>query len=298
MDEKELLEKLKKYDTYFQKVDIKDFDLLASLNPTELGNRNQEVYQITNLLKQISDYALLPFSLSEDEIETIENCLSSQTRLNQIEEIAEISVTCTEYIDILTSMDCPHPSVRNALNLIAGDYYYNDLIDTICELINYTDGDFQDKLMDYSHIIDDNVLDFIDNLFNQLQKKMDKTNLSNEELLLELTEYVKNKLALTNLFFTNLDKQDNIYYVDDSYIHYLMRNKQNLDWSNFNFNCLNTFSNLLSVIEEQEKIVMDLDILKLIDMVKDSYYLYQSYRYKYLKDTYREQQFLKKCKKM
>ncbi len=304
MDKKEIFTYFKNNSSYFKEISQEDISVLENLEADELGVMNPVIFQITPLLQQICRFALIPNALYSTEVEEMMDVVSSPSFENTIEDILEFTDYCSCYVDFLSSLDCHHPCVMNAVNSLAHMYYYNQVQDTVCDLISCTEDVFQNDLINCVHDTDEKLLNIVDFLFNRLKKQI-KQNLNSKETILKLlVDYVQNKLLLCGMFGVSdphLQKENAIYYIDNHYIYFANQNSIYPGYQESTFQFLNCFSQLMQKVEKYQDYYYggsDDETSDLIIQLQNSYSLYESYRYKYLKDSYREQRLLEKCKKM
>lgn len=301
MDKKEILTYLKCDSSYFTNVCEKDFRTLANIETCELGFMNSTNFQITPLLRQICHFALISSNLYSTEIEQIINTVSSRQLAITMEQIRKFADYCFCYVDLLSNENCHHPSVLNVINLSAHLYYYDEIQDIVCDLASCIDDPFQKVLIDCLSSIDEKLLNLVDSLLIGLIQKMKQNIYSKETILKLLVDYVENKLLLCGMFGVpdkNQKRENTIYYVDQNYIHFSSQKSLYPGVQEPILKYLDNFSQLIQKIEYYKQYSYDDEALALIDEIEKMYSLYESYRYKYLKDSYQEQKLLEKCKKM
>lgn len=306
MKKEELLSSLVNNISCFNDVTEMDFYLLASLESDELGLMNDKVSRITPLLKQICDYALITVILTEDEIERIDSYIDEDD--NMFTDSSEIIEICYQYLLLLQQENCHHPSVLIALDLIAGLNYYNEFNASVVELIKITDDEFQDNLIDFGTVVDDNLIEIPEMLFECIINKLSKGIItSKEELLLNLSNYARNYLNTIMLISKNISiyqnqkKSNSTLCVGNSYVHIFPNERINQNYDLTLIEAINSFATIMQSIEEYEEdhyYQMDSEVEELIEELKESYSLYESFKYKFFKNSYKEEKLLEKCKKM
>lgn len=302
MEKEEIFTYFKNHRSYFKGVSEEEIKELQNMQVDQLGFMNASNFQITPLLRQICHYALVPLTLLPEELEVISDSLYSNPLKKYLTEISQFTSYCSYYVDELSKNNCHHPSVSNAVNLLAHQYYYNEIQDLTCELCCCDDTMFRNDMINCMDHTDEKLLDMIDSLFEQLNITLkEQIIFSKEELLWLLTDYVENKLLLCGMFGIPNDQpkmENTIYYIEDHYIYFTKKRKMAPNFKETTFDYLNAFLTLIKKVENYQKYSVDQEIIDLIEQLKDSYFLYESYRYKYLKDSYREFKLLEKCKKM
>lgn len=303
MEKQELLNFLLNNISCFEGVTLDDFCLLNSLESDELGLMSDSAIKVTPLLKQISDYALIATVLDENDLGELATCIDEEN--NVLDDIIKIVEICYEYISILKSDNCNHPSVLTTADLVNGLTAYGQINENICDLVEIAEDSFQDTLLDLSIPTIDKLLDNIeDNIFKKVITQI-KNVANKEELLLSLSNYSKTYLSIImlNTEYNNVQQtnKNNLFYINNNYFHFLSNEKF---IPKFNLTSLDVINSLATIIQRTEEYEeeyfykIDDEEKEIINKLKESYILYKSYKYKFLKDTYKEQKLLQKCKKM
>lgn len=302
MEKQEVLNFLVNNIDCFNNVSLEDFCLLNSLDSDELGFINDKVSRVTPLLKQICDYALIAAIVNDEQLTQIDKCIDEDdTMLNESINIIE---NCFQYVQILEQENCHHPSILNMTNLIKGIVKYSNFNDIIIKLIELVDDEFQDDLIDFGTIVDDELTGITDYYFDYFIDELENQMITNKkELLLGLSNYAINFCNTIMLISNNSGmRTNNIVCYDDNYINVFKNNsKINQKFDLTIFKGLNSFATIVQKIENYEIenfYSIDSYVYELIEDLKTSYALYQFYKYKNLKDSYKEMRLLEKCKKM
>jgi len=304
MDKIEILKFLADNIECFEDVTIDDFYELSTIDTEELGSMNKKVSSLTPLLKQICNYALIAAVVDGCELSDIADCFYEDDILKNNINIIE---NCFQYVEILQQENCHHPSILAMINLINGLTVYTNFLEIIDELIELTEDEFQDDLIDFGTMIDDRLDEIREYLFENLINRIKKGIVTNEkELLTCLSNYTKNYLNTILL----LSKNNNLYQQNENHIScfeniYINTQKRN-DRINkeSSLTLLKAIESFGIIIQKAEDYItynfydMDSDIETLIGDLKEAYILYESYKYKVLKDNYKEQKLLEKCNKM
>ncbi len=295
MKKLELLEYLLNHKEYFKGVSLDDFCLLASLESSELGLMNQDNYKVTPLLKQISNYALVDTNVTQEDIEDIRNSLSSREE-KFLESALDVANKCHQYVDILLKEGAHHPCIIKVNYLINGTFLYKTMMKIICNLIKITNDLFQDNLIDLTSIADDQVMDITDEMKEDLlQQVASRKMTSGVDLLRILSNYIKKILLIDNFLpFSSMD----IHYSDDTYIQFIDREKIHPNYNLSIGDCIQCLSFILEQAHKYQEYSSDDKILDYIDDLEEEYHLYNSYRYLSVRNQYRENKMLEKCKKL
>lgn len=301
MEKQELLEFLLKHITYFKNIKYEDFYLLANLESTQLGLVDANNCQVSSLLKQIADYALIEDILTDEQIMEIRKSLPNEDG-NILYEALDIIDKCHQYIDLLLEENCHHPSVNNNINLVVASGLYDTMLEYINYLILKTDDEFQDDLIEFGNNIDDSLIEIPDSILETIMSYLNgKFIKTPQELILYLSNYAKNCL-ITRLGLKTVSIQQNpknqIFYIDDCYINVIKDSKINLESNLKVSDVLIGLSTILEKANKYKDYTSDIEVLNLLKDLEEIYYLYESYKYRYLKDDYKEQKLLEKCKKM
>ncbi len=295
MEKLELLEYLLNHRDYFKEVSLEDFSLLASLEPSELGLMNKDNYKITPLLKQIGNYTLVDINLFLEDIEDVENILPRSEQKSLLDAL-DIADKCCQYVDILLEEGAHHPCLTQVDYLINGAFLYDTIIEITCELIKITDGRFQNDLIDFGNIVDDQVVDITDGMKEDLLQLLASRKMtSGVDLLRILSDYIRQTLMINNFFPIN---SMNIDYINDTYIHWIGSKETGPFYPLSMGNYIQSLSLIMQRAHKYQDYTRDDEILKNIHNLEESYYLYNSYRYLYIKNQYQEHKMLQKCKKM
>lgn len=298
MEKANLLNELLNDIKYFKNVTLEDFCLLNSLEVDELGLFNDKVAQVTPLLNQICSYALANKLLNDDQLDLI----SESVAQNQLEKCLTIFEKCQDYVEILIEEDCKHPSVSNVVNCVNSSFFYEQFYKCLADFIPEVDIMTQNTLIDLVYTADEVIQEIYDNLLmlliNELQNN---STMSTKQLLTALNKYSECCKPLCIIVPPN----ESIYNCDngETYISYFNENN-NFKLNQILANSLISLANIIKTIEDYEKVnIYDFedeedDFKDTIDEMKECYVKYQSYKYKYYKDTYKEQKLLRKCKKM
>ena len=301
MDKHELIYFLQKHITYFKNVKVEDFYLLDSLESSQLGLVDKNNYQISSLLKQISDYALIKEVLSDEQIIDIKNCLFNNNS-DMLYDCLDVIDKCYQCVNILLEDNCHHPSINNNINLTVASGLYDVILDYINYLILKTDDNFQEDLIEFGNKIDDSLIEIPESILETIFLILERGLVKNsQELLLYLSNYAKNFL-ITRLGIKTISIQQNIKnqisYIDDCYINFIKDSNIHLGFDLKTSEVIIGLSSILEKANKYKDYSSDIEILDLIDELEEAYYLYESYKYRYLKDSYKEQKLLEKCKKM
>ena len=301
MEKQELLEFLLKHISYFKNVKIEDFYLLADLDSSQLGLVDDNNCKVSLLLKQISDYALVKEVLKDEQIMDIRNSISDKNS-DILYDCLDVVDKCYQYIDILLEENCHHPSVTNNINLVVASGLYDKMLDYINDLIMVTEDEFQEDLIDFGNKVDESLVEIPDSILENIMSFLDRGLVrTSEELSLYLSNYAKNFL-ITRLGLKTVSVQQNIknqiFYIDDCYINVMKDSRMSLGFDLKISDVLIGLSTILEKVNEYKDYTNDIENLNLISDLEELYYLYESYKYRYFKDNYKEQKLLEKCKKM
>lgn len=292
----ELLAYLANYRNYFNKISLDDFALLNSLESSELGLMNYDNYRVTPLLQQICKYSLVDTNLTKEDIVDVKNNLSINSQKELLKEALDIAYICHQYVDLMLQEGANHPCLINVNCLRNGAFLYSQIMNIMCELIETTNGNFQDDLIDLGNIVDEKIMDIADIKWNNLLKIMeDKEITSGVDILNNLSNYLKDILVLGNFFSSN---QNYIYYIGDKYIQFVDRKNIHPNFNISTGDCIVGLSIIIEKAHKYCKYCSDEDVLELVKNLEEGYDLYNSYRYLYLKNQYQEIKMLEKCKKM
>lgn len=297
MTKTELLEYLLNNIKCFKNVRIEDFNLLASLETDELGLVNDNVSKITPLLKQICEYSMIKDIINTDDLSEMEVYIDEDD--DMLDDIVDIVEICSQYIEELKEENCNHPSVLITNDLINGIGAYSKFNDTLSEFIETTkELESQESILNLSIETNDRILDMLPNIFHELVMKLKNQQITNkEELIIQMNNYCQNFINIIML----ISKCNSISYIDNNYITVI---NNDLIHSNYNFNIFDFLDNqteIISMIEEYQEehlYYLDSEMEDIISNIKDLYVIYKSYKYRYLKNSYKEQKLLQKCKKM
>jgi len=301
MEKQELLNFLMNNIDCFNNVSLEDFCLLNSLDSNELGFMNDRVSRVTPLLKQICDYALIAAIVNDEQLVQIAKYIDEDdTMLNESINIIEI---CFQYVQILEQENCHHPSILNMTALINGITEYSNFNDIIIELIRLVNDEFQDDLIDFGTVVDDQLTAITDYYFDGFIDKLENKMITNKkELLLGLSNYAINFFNTIMLIDNSSKKNNSIVCFDDNYINIFKSNsKINLNFDLTIFKVLDSFISIVQKVEDYEVenfYSIDSCVYELMEDLRKSYSLYHFYNYKILKDNYKETRLLEKCKKM
>lgn len=292
----ELLAYLANYRNYFNKISLDDFALLNSLESSELGLMNYDNYRVTPLLQQICKYSLVDTNLTKEDIVDVKNNLSINSQKELLKEALDIAYICHQYVDLMLQEGSNHPCLINVNCLRNGAFLYSQIMNIMCELIEATNGNFQDDLIDLGNIVDEKIMDIADIKWNNLLKIIeDKEITSGVDILNNLSNYLKDILVLGNFFSSN---QNYIYYIRDKYIQFVDRKNIHPNFNISTGDCIIGLSIIIEKAHKYCKYCSDEDVLELVKNLEEGYDLYNSYRYLYLKNQYQEIKMLEKCKKM
>lgn len=304
MEKEEILAYLLKNIDCFQNVTEIDFYNLTIINTRYLGNDNNETLKVTPLLKQICNYALIATIITEEQLSQIASYIDDTQLLTFSTNIIE---KCLEYIGILYDEGCEHPSVLNIKNIINGTQKYNDFNDLILDLASITDDTFRDDLIDFGSDIDEEISSITDQLFNNLINRIKRGLIATrKDLLLNLSSYAVNFVDTLMLTAYNVNRyrqnDESTVCIGNTYIHIFKKDGQiNQSFGLTLLKALNGMAEVINKIEEYEIeniYSIDSECEELIIGIKESYLLYQSYKYQIIKHNYNEQKILEKCKKM
>lgn len=295
MTKQELLEYLLNHIDYFKEVSLEDFCRLASLEPCELGLMNYDNYQVTSLLQQICNYALVDTNLSQEDKEDIENYLSSHEEQQFLDDALDVANKCYQYVDIMLENGANHPCLKNINNLINGAFLYTEIAKIVCKLIENTSDQFQNDLIYFGNIIDEKIMDITDSIWNDLLKTIENKKItSGIDLLNNISNYIKQILVIA--IFVPLN-QSHTYCMEDTYIHFLTKEKIHPEFKLSIGDCIRSLSIIAKKVHKYQEYDDD-TISQLIEDLEEGYYVYNSYRYLYLKNQYQESKMIEKCKKM
>lgn len=292
MDKEKILKILLNNIDCFSNISEIDFYLLVIIDTSELGLINDNVIKLTPLLKQITEYALVNIVLDDEQLERIEHCFDKNNSI--FKESLDLIVACYEYIITLIDENCNHPSILSFDTLNKELNLYIEFNEILNDIIELTDGFFQDDLINLGCNIDEKIFDIIDNNFDNLLNRISNGIINNKQgLILSLTNFSKSILNI----IMSISKNSTIYNVDDNYV-YIAGNERIASNSNITaLNFLNCFISIIERVDEYRIENYDEDITLLIDELKEIYHLYKSYKFQYLKHDYREQKILEKVKK-
>lgn len=301
MEKQELLNFLMNNIDCFNNVSLEDFCLLNSLDSNELGFMNDRVSRVTPLLKQICDYALIAAIVNKEQLSQIAKCIDEDDTM--LKESISMIENCFQYVQILEQENCHHPSILNMTALINGITEYSNFNDIIIELIRLINDEFQDNLIDFGTIVDDKLAAITDYFFDYFIDELENKIITNKkELLLGLSNYAINFFNTIMLIDNSSKKTNGIICFDDNYINiFKSNNKINQNFDLTIFKVLDSFATIVRKVENYEIenfYSIDTDVYELMEDLKKSYNLYQFYKYKILKDNYKETRLLEKCKKM
>lgn len=297
MEKSNLLNELLNDIKYFDDVTLEDFCLLNSLEADELDLFNDKVSQVTPLLNQICSYALANKFIDDINLDLISDTVAP----NKLEKCLSIFQKCEDYIEILIEDDCKHPSVSNVVNCINGSFSYEQLYECLTDFIPVVDNSTQNILVDLMYNADEVIQEVYDNLLLILLNCLQNNpTISTKQLLVLLNRYGKSCAMLCIIA-----PQNGLIYNhnnSDTYVS-CFNDGNNFGLNQILVNSLLSLANIIKIVEDYEKrhnyeFEEDDELKDLIDEMKDCYSIYQSYKYKYYKDTYKEQKLLKKCKKL
>jgi len=302
MKKEELLSILLSNIDCFKGVSENDFYNLAILDTYELSFMDDKVAKVTPLLKQIVEYALINAVLTDEQINSIGCCFDEDDNLfNDSIDLIDI---CHKYVIALIDEDCHHPSILTSDSLTKGLTLYNEFNEILGTIIEMTDGEFQDNLIDLGGVIDEKVADVIDGEFDKLIDKLRSSYVDDKRKLISILSCFSKSIlnmvmAISEMKSDNLvEGYCNTLYIDDNYIHILSNDKNSFDSDSTMLNFLNSFISIIKIVDGYKNDSFDEDINCLIENLEDVYFLYKAYKYKYLKDDYREKRLLSKCKKL
>lgn len=300
MTKTELLEYLLNNIECFHDVSIEDFNLLASLETDELGLVNEKVSKITPLLKQICEYSIIKDIINNEDLSEMEAYIDEDD--DMLDDIIDIVEICSQYVEELIKGDCHHPSVLLITDQINGMKSYSQFNDILNEFIELTeDNILEEDLLDLSIETIDRHLDILVNSFHELIIKLKNNKITNkQELLFSMNNYCQNFINIMMLVSKNNNNcESSITYFDNNYV--IVTNNDFIHPNLTILDILDNQSEIISMVEEyQEEYSYDIDseIDNIITNIMDRYTVYKSYKYRYLKNSYKEQKLLQKCKKM
>lgn len=279
--EKEILEKLSENIRYFKDVKKEDFELLNDMEVDELGLINNHVAKITPLISQLVKYAMIMEILTDEEQKDL------STTFEQIDDSLYSKVfthinLCNSYVRDLIDKGCKHPSILKIMDIEKGIFTYDEIQESICMLIPEHNDKFFERLLDLSGDFDESILSINYEQFKALLDIVESYQMTSPiELLKKLSKYT-NKKALDLMSLQNY----NFPVFDWCYRDVCF--------------CINKYPLLLgdALKEIAEYEIYDEDLYEILEYIKEAYNLYNSYRYSYIKNDYKENWLLEKCKKM
>ena len=295
MNKEELLNFLLNKINYFKNVELEDFCLLNSLESDELGLMNENVFKVTPLLKQISDYALIYSIINEEELEELAACIDDEEVL---EEIIEVIEACSNYVEILQQENCYHPSVLINSDIQSSITLYSEFDGSICDLMELIDGETNDDvLLDSSKIAIDDPQDKADLIFETLKINIRSGEIvEKEDILLGLLNY---SMEFIDIVLTT-SKNKQIAYQGNCYFDISENDRFPSDDSISLLEVLENQILILNKVKEYEddSFEEDEEVKETIQNILEAYELYKGYKYRFLKDSYKESKILAKCKKL
>lgn len=292
MKKMDLLNKLINNISYFNGVSTKDFCLLASLDTSELNTMKPDTYRVTPLLKQMEAYAFVSIAIGEDEKEVLEKSVIEIEDLNKVLDFCEC---CQQYIVYLVENGCYHPSAINLINSSCAVKSYNVILETLVKLIADNQGEIPVEFKDFYNTVDSCLEELVMDRFEYtLSKITSSENISDKDLLLYLTSYASDITRLLMLFETNKK-----VYIGEHIIMNVLKNEEVDSEKNFSIgNALNEFATFMKEIEKYLEFGTNHEVKEKVEKIKEGFFLYNSYRYDYLKKDYLEKEMLVRCKKM
>lgn len=303
MDKEEYLTFLQEKIEYFDNVSIGDFQLLSVLDSESLSIIDVDVCQVTPLLKQICDYALISYVFEDYELEKLEKSLNKNSNI-YLNEILGFSEKCCEYIAALLGEDCTHPSILKKLNLTNGFSYITTFSDNVMNLLDNVNDDMYDSIIDFGNYIEDKFDNIMEEIFDNILKKIKKHEINlNKELLIYLKNYAKNLLSLSvlNTKYSNSDKEEtiNIIINHQSYIRIFDDSSAFPGLDIKTYDLITSFVLIIKKLEEYKRNKnISKELLNKINELIELYNAYYSCKYECIKNTIDEQKILEKCKKM
>lgn len=259
-----------RYRNYFCASDLV-YNTLARNNLDVFAKMNDKAYLVTPFFKEIANYALINYYVDEVEFEELR--LASK-KSDMFDEAEEVYTLCTEFVEFLRENNCNHPSILALKDLVGTETAYDNIMDNISDIL-IDDTIDKDKLLDIYSDIDNEIIDFFDDMMDTLKKNVTKVN-STCVLLSVLKNVCVYRALKKGLVYGNN------YSFDDNWCRF-----QEIDKTSI------LLTDLISCIEKL--FPFDTSTQEIINDTKMQYQLYKSHQYSYLKHKNREDYMLEKC---
>lgn len=283
MSNYELLVYLKQHIKYFDNISESDFNILFILENCDFSCNNDYLYKVTPLLKQMAEYALIPITLTPEEIDEIDSLLENQED-TILTEALEFSGYCHDYISRLIDSNYNHPCATSLKLTERISVLYEDMMDDITEIIEKTtDPILLEKIFDLYTSIDNSVCDNIDKSFRETVLKADEYKIKTvKEMLIELLKYC------TNAFIERaLLSKVNSYSVIENKAIFFFNSTENA-----------SFLKLISLASATANLPISSELELLLNNLIEKYKLYSHYRYYYFENDIQQKKYLLRCSQM
>ena len=282
MSSYQLLNFFREHIGYFDGVKIEDFDTLLALDNSGFSLDMNKMYQVTPLLKQIIEYALINEVIYEEQFVKIE--LAFEDRGEDIlYEALDFINYCNMYVRNLVEVDCHHPSVRKIENILKIMFLYNDIMDDATLFLPYLSGKDKDNMDYYLDMVDSEAIKSMDADFEKIMQMIDECKFKTpQQLLATLKKYTM--AHFKNMLLLDVPDKNCTIFDGDVFV----KNDSRMLYLSKALSIINLFDTPRDEYEQIPDFTQE---------INEKYNLFQSYRYYYTQSDIQEQDFLRKVKK-